>query len=186
MLGARSVSQDASFRTKRIKNIVTRTGPAPVINSQGWLAEKGPLCCLGRCPDAICVYCSNNYPCESIRIITNGKTGDTTATVMGTRQLDGTIRFDLFTLSGCVSYPWCTQTVSWNIVLPSGFTKEPVNLTCGKASIIDTSPVINTYPKSVNACIAGGSDTHNPAPIVCQSGSGGPCNTITFTLLYPN
>ena len=45
MLGARSVMNDASFRTKRIKNIATRSGPAPVINSESWLLTKQQGCC---------------------------------------------------------------------------------------------------------------------------------------------
>ena len=49
MLGARSVMNDASFRTKRIKNIATRSGPAPVINSESWLLTKQQGCCTPVC-----------------------------------------------------------------------------------------------------------------------------------------
>lgn len=165
-------------RIARLKTAAINARPMPWKRDASIITEvaKAGECCQGEC---------RNFPCPTPNIITLGATGDRTATVTGVLQMNGTLRFDLFTVSGCVSYPWCSQILEWNIILPSGFTKEPVLLTCGTASIIDTTPAVNDYPKTVGACIILSVNTVSPAPDICRSGLGGPCTPITFTLQYP-
>jgi hypothetical protein len=142
MLGARSVSQDASFRTKRIKNIVTRTGPAPVINSESWLLTKQQGCCTQQQEDPC-----TSYNCPPPEFTTFGSVIGDYRTFTGTLDPSGNVIFNIAQLTSNCDRRECENIL---VINPSFFTEGGVTFTVpniktvGCSAILQLSTVTNT------------------------------------------
>ena len=142
MLGARSVMNDASFRTKRIKNIATRSGPAPVINSESWLLTKQQGCCnsIPVCVQEECFIPGYDIPwplVDGYYEIT-GILDDTTTIIFNVAQMT----------TNCNGTVGCAPSIIFGVdnIYPTGVTEfndsaaacsEPISLQMPVTSYID-------------------------------------------------
>jgi len=142
MLGARSVMNDASFRTKRIKNIATRSGPAPVINSESWLLTKQQGCCnsIPVCVQEECFIPGYDIPwplVDGYYEIT-GILDDTTTIIFNVAQMT----------TNCNGTVGCATSIIFGVdnIYPTGVTEfndsaaacsEPISLQMPVTSYID-------------------------------------------------
>jgi hypothetical protein len=171
-------------RIARLKTIAINARPLSWKRDASTITEiaKAGECCNSGCIDNTCDFCAENYPCSAIIDTPIGSTGETTATVTGIRQPDGSLRFNVFNITGCSTNIWCKQSVRLIEQVPSTFVIPPI-VSCGTVYILDPSP--SFYPKTIDLVIDSRAEHIAPAPSVCQVEAGGILPFTTFTLLAP-
>jgi len=171
MLNARSNSHDASSRTQRIKNISTRSGPAPVVNSESWNLVNQQGCCVFLGNGCSVLNCSRPI---TYRILSSPSSG--VYEFLGVLDPDdNTVKFNIAEVTSNCDKPDC------DTIKADDFTVGPIQFICevGKGCLTNLRITTTTTTSFSITYVSFGIYASN-----CGSGGLDPDETITIKLTY--